>query len=133
MRTNVLKFIYYKILNINPEEQIPKKFVWLYRLFFPINYYLMNNKIVQYDCVREIFTIYGIQYSEEIFKIWALSGTPTGIFSFKNENNKVSFKREIPKNLIELDLIDWIIKNKSEISKSTFEVLHSYYKGKEIL
>jgi hypothetical protein len=132
MRIKILKFIYYKILNIKSEGAIPKNYMWIYRLFFPIKYYLMNNETIKFDYVTGTFIIYGVRYSDELFKTWSLIGEPTGFFSFKNENNIISLRRELPKEIVELDLIDWFINNKSKISKSKYEILANYYKDKRI-
>jgi len=134
MRRKILYFIFYTILRLKPGEVIPEKWKIVYRILFPIKYYVMNNEEIKYDPLSETITIYGIKFSKSVFITWSKSNMciPNNeYFSFiVNKDKTISLYRELPKDILIKEVIEFVIKDKN-IEDDVWNVYKKYLESKE--
>jgi len=132
MRRKILYFIFYTILRLKPGEVIPEKWKIVYRILFPIKYYVMNNEEIKYDPLSETITIYGIKFSKSVFiNLCNVSISTNEYFSFiVNKDKTISLYRELPKNMLIMDAIDFVLKDKN-IEDDVWNVYKKYLESKE--
>ena len=78
MRIKLFWWIVDKVAHI-PEGQImPHWLIGLRWVMFPLETYLLKNRFFNYDPRRDIFVIYGVRYSGQLFRAFAKNGISIG-------------------------------------------------------
>lgn len=100
LRERLFKFVRTKIAK-TPEGVVSPKWVGIvYRILFPLRYYIENNKHINYDWTRNVYVINGLEFSSVIFTFFANSARVGTVFSFDElENGNITITT-FPKHLI---------------------------------
>ena len=88
IKNKIYFFIKRKILKIDDQYYLPKKYQWITMIFYPIQYFIINYYKINYDYCNDIYIFYGIKYSDAFFR--ALSNLPiNSSFIIKKEDNYI--------------------------------------------
>jgi hypothetical protein len=68
IRRKIYFFICSKILKVPEGEYVPKKYSWIANMLFPFETYAIKCAQIKYDYYRDVFEIYGTQYSGDFFR-----------------------------------------------------------------
>lgn len=78
MRRSLFEFIIRKVFKVKIAEILPKGLRILKVILFPLETYCIVKGPIRYDWRRKVYTIFGVQYSENLFRLWAKDGLPVG-------------------------------------------------------
>lgn len=100
MRRKFFDWLVTEVAKVPPNEYLPKWLLCLRRILFPIESYLLMNRAFNYDYCRDVFTLYGQEYSGSLFRAWGNNGFPSGthFILHRDKYNMLSIEVQIPED-----------------------------------
>lgn len=86
MRRKFFDWLVTEVIKVPPNEYLSKWLLCLRRILFPIESYLLMNRSFNYDFCRDVFTLYGQEYSGTLFRAWGKNGLPSGTHFILNRD-----------------------------------------------
>ncbi len=95
MRWKIFRYIVRNIFRIPENEILPKYLISLRWILLPLETYCLKSKWINFDPMRGIFTIFGIHYSEDLFRSFSKDGLPinTHFEIVQRENGTITIRR----------------------------------------